>query len=295
FAEWVADQARPAGARVAALDLLARHKNADLTVSLDKALASDQPLLRIEAMRIIAEQDPPRAMKLITQLLDTGTTIEKQSAFRLLGTLRTPDAIPELEHWLDQLVADKLPQELQLDLIEATEQSHNPTLRRKIKQWQAAQASKDPLAIYDPELSGGDAQRGLGVFTSHADVACIRCHSNRADGSGSSVGPNLAGIGAKPDKPPRYLLQSLIDPNAYIVPGFGTASFTLKDGTTIAATVKSEDAATVHLLDLEGHASTLRKADIASRTPAVSMMPAMGAILSRDEMRDIIAYLRSLR
>jgi len=295
FAEWVADQARPAGARVAALDLLARHKNADLTVSLDKALASDQPLLRIEAMRIIAEQDPPRAMKLITQLLDTGTTIEKQSAFRLLGTLRTPDAIPELDHWLDQLVADKLPQELQLDLIEATEQSHNPTLRRKIKQWQAAQASKDPLAIYDPELSGGDAQRGLGVFTSHADVACVRCHSNRADGSGSSVGPNLAGIGAKPDKPPRYLLQSLIDPNAYIVPGFGTASFTLKDGTTIAATVKSEDAATVQLLDLEGHASTLRKADIASRTPAVSMMPAMGAILSRDEIRDVVAYLRSLR
>ena len=87
----------------------------------------------------------------------------------------------------------------------------------------------------------------------------------------------------------------MIDPNAYIVPGYGMASFKLKDGTEVAAIVKSETADAVQLLDLEGKSTALKKSSIVSQTPVVSMMPAMGAILTRDEIRDVIEYLSSLK
>ena len=295
FVQWVGDKNRPANSRVTALRLLARRKEADLSKSIDKALASDEPILRIEAVRIISEQEPARALKLIAEMLDTGSTIEKQSAFRLLGDMRSAEANTQLATWLDDLTAGKVAGDVQLDLIEAAESTRNRDLRKKLKAYEATLPAKDPLAIYTPVLAGGDAERGKAVFTSHPEAACIRCHTTNADGSGSSVGPNLAGIGAKPDKPKHYLLESMIDPNAYIVPGYGTASFKLKDGSEVAAAVKSETADTIQLLDLEGNASTLKKSDVVSRTPAVSMMPAMGAILSRDEIRDVMAYLTSLK
>lgn len=87
----------------------------------------------------------------------------------------------------------------------------------------------------------------------------------------------------------------MIDPNAYVVPGYGMASIHLKNGSDLAAVVKSESETEVQLLDLEGKATTIKKSEIVSRTPAVSMMPTMSAILTRDEIRDVIEYLSSLK
>jgi putative heme-binding domain-containing protein len=87
----------------------------------------------------------------------------------------------------------------------------------------------------------------------------------------------------------------MILPNAYIVPGYGIASFTLKDGRTLSGFVRSEDASSIHLLDLESHTSTIAKSDVASRTDPTSMMPAMGANLTHEEIRDVIEYLGTLK
>jgi putative heme-binding domain-containing protein len=295
FVGWVSDNARPSASRVTALRLLATRKYPELSKSIDIALASTDPLLKIEAVQILSEQEPARALQLISEILESGPVLEKQAAYRLLGEMKNKDANAQLATQMDELLAGKLPADVQLDLLEAASGTRNKDLRKKVKAWEEKLPANDPLAMYSPTLYGGDAERGKNVFMSHPDAACIRCHTTSADGTGSSVGPNLSGIGSKPDKTRHYLLESLIEPNAYIVPGFGMGSFKLKDGTEIASQVKSETAHTLHLIDLDGNATTVKKADVVSSTPPVSMMPAMGAILTRDEIRDVIEYLESLK
>ena len=295
FARWIGEKTRPAESRVTALRLLAKRKYLDLPKSIDLALASDEPLLRVEAVRTLADHDAARALRILIEMTERGTLLEKQAAFHLLGEMHSADANNEISEWMGRLTSGDVPPEVQLDLLEAAEASRDKDLKKRLRAWESALPAADPLARLYPAMYGGDAERGKAVFTSHPEAACIRCHTTSADGSGSSVGPNLSGIGAKPDKPRRYILESMIDPNAYIVPGYGMSQFTLKDGSDVAAFVRSENQTEVQLLDLEGKATVLKKADIAARTPAVSMMPAMGAILTRDEIRDVIAYLESLK
>jgi putative heme-binding domain-containing protein len=278
---------------VAALQLLASRKYEGLAKLIDTALDSREPELRGQAVRILAESDPPRAIELISQTLSQATTREKQFALRTLGTIKTPEAEERLGEWLDRLTAGTVPTELQLDLMEAVESSKNKALTDKLTQYDSALPASDPLAHYLSALAGGDAERGKVVFNTHAEAACIRCHSTSE--GGSTVGPNLAGIGAKPDKPRRYLLESLITPSAYIVPGYGTEGVTLKNGQQLSGMVKSEDANTLQLVDLDGTSATVRKSDIASRTPPTSAMPVMAGVLTKAEIRDVIEYLSSLK
>ncbi|MDB5332361.1 MAG: putative rane-bound dehydrogenase domain protein [Phycisphaerales bacterium] len=88
----------------------------------------------------------------------------------------------------------------------------------------------------------------------------------------------------------------MIEPNAFVVPGYGMATLKLKDGSEISGVVKSETDTDIQLLvDLDGAPTTIKKSGVASRTPPVSMMPPMGAVLTPTEIRDVIAYLSSLK
>jgi len=293
FAQWIGDAKRPAASRAAALHLLAGRKYAKLNEMIDTALASKEPKLRVEALHVLTESDPGRAATEIAAVLSGDSIPERQAAYQLLPELKTPKAQAMVAEALDKLLAGKLPAEVQLDVLDAAGKMKEPALADKLAKYEASLSKSDPLAPYQSCLAGGDAERGREVFTGHAEFACVSCHST--DGTGSTVGPNLAGIGSKPDKPRRYLLESMILPNAYIVPGYGVASFTLKDGRTLSGFVRSEDATTIHLLDLESHATTIAKAEVASRTDPTSMMPAMGANLTHEEIRDVIEYLESLK
>ncbi|HEX4796557.1 MAG TPA: HEAT repeat domain-containing protein [Humisphaera sp.] len=293
FARWIPDPQRAVASRVAALQLLASRKYEGLAKLIDTALDSREPELRGQAVRILAETDPPRAIELISQTLSQGATREQQSALRTLGTIKTPEAEDRLGEWLNRLASGSVPTELQLDLTEAAESSKSKTLADKLAQYESSLPANDPLSHYLSTLAGGDAERGKAVFNTHAEAACIRCHSTSE--GGSTVGPNLAGIGAKPDKPRRYLLESMIVPSAFIVPGYGTEGVTLKNGQQLSGMVKSEDANTLQLVDLDGTSATVKKSDIATRTPPTSAMPVMAGVLTKAEIRDVIEYLSSLK
>lgn len=293
FARWVRDTEKPVGSRVSAMELLAKRKYRDLSKLVDASLSDDSPAIRAEALRILSRLDSDRAMTKIKQVLDDGTLRERQSALRLLATIKDSDGQTMLAQWMDRLLDGQVPADLQLDLLESAQAANGEDLNKKLDTYEHSISKSDPLAPYAPCLAGGDAENGKTIFMTHAEAACVRCHS--VDGSGSTVGPNLAGIGANPEKSKRYILESMIDPNAYVVPGYGAAGIKLKDGTELSGIVKSEDDTTVHLMDLDGVASKVRKADIVSRTPPVSVMPAMGAILSKSEIRDVIAYVTSLK
>lgn len=134
--------------------------------------------------------------------------------------------------------------------------------------------------------------RGSRIFTNQPVMACIRCH--RAGADGGDAGPNLSDIGAKQDR--RYLLESVVKPNATIAPGFDTVVLTLKSGGAAAGIVASETTDTITLRNTDNKLIAVKKLDIAKREGAPSSMPEIyHTILTRTQLRDVVEYLASLK
>lgn len=66
------------------------------------------------------------------------------------------------------------------------------------------------------DLQAGDAARGKQVYETNG---CGSCHTFTPAGSTRNVGPNLDAAAEK--YPPEFLLESLVDPGAYIEKGSG--------------------------------------------------------------------------
>ena len=126
----------------------------------------------------------------------------------------------------------------------------------------------------------------------HLNANCTACHAVE-DASGSQVGPLLKTVGSRYDAP--YLLESLLNPSAKIAPGYGIVSVTLKDGSSVSGTLSEETADTVTIRQFDGSAKTYPRSEIATATPPVSIMPPMSGILEPRELRDVVAYLTTLK
>lgn len=70
----------------------------------------------------------------------------------------------------------------------------------------------------------------------------------------------------------------------------------MKDETIIAGTLTKDDQKEVTIKDLvNGEETTYSRTNIAQMTRPVSTMPPMIGILSKTEIRDLVAYLASLK
>ncbi|MBU6180429.1 MAG: c-type cytochrome, partial [Verrucomicrobia bacterium] len=150
----------------------------------------------------------------------------------------------------------------------------------------------DLLAPFRSALEGGDPVRGKSVLLNHPAGQCTACHKV-ADGAGSDVGPNLKDIGKKKDR--LYILQSLVDPQSVVAPGYGNIALTMKDGSSIAGQFLAEKNGKVSLRDAEGKEIVVASDTIKERTPVISTMPPMGFILQKGEIRDVVAFLATLK
>jgi putative heme-binding domain-containing protein len=180
----------------------------------------------------------------------------------------------------------------QVELLEAVEKNGTPAVKARWQKTQAAWASSgNALASYGYALGGGDPRRGAGVFFGNPVLPCARCH--KVSGNGGEAGPDLTRIGAQ--QTPQYLLESIIKPNMHIAPGFDIVSFTLANGGSETGTVISENAAQVVLKRADGSEVTLDAKQVKQRTAAPSSMPEIyGQVLSRSELRDLMAFLKVL-
>lgn len=108
------------------------------------------------------------------------------------------------------------------------------------------------------------------------------------------MGPNLAGLGAS--KPAEYLLESIVDPNKVIAEGFGTLVVVTDDGLQKQGVLQKETDEFVQLVDADGNPLYVMKEEIIDRKNGPSAMPAdLTKDLSLFELRDLIAYLQSLK
>ena len=90
------------------------------------------------------------------------------------------------------------------------------------------------------------------------------------------------------------LMESLIDPGAELAKGFGLLTATLKDGSIISGTLVEESPANYKLRMPDGATKTLERNKVA-KVQMASAMPPMGAILQPRELRDLVAYMSSLK
>jgi putative membrane-bound dehydrogenase-like protein len=141
-------------------------------------------------------------------------------------------------------------------------------------------------------LEGGDADKGRVVFFSGRTV-CSACHT--VNGQGGRVGPELSKIGGI--RAPADLLESVLYPSATIVRGYEAYNVQTKEGRQFVGLLARETADAVYLKTAERMEIRVPRAAVESMEQSrLSIMPqGLEARMNRDELRDLIAFLRSLK
>ncbi len=278
--------------RIAALRALETFKDKALPDVLKTLSRDENETLRREARKIQARGGGEDALAALAETLHSGTRGEKQSALQSLGTFKGAGANAIIGEWLDKLLAGKAQKELTLDIIEAAASRNDGPLKERLEAYERKKDKADLLAGYRETLYGGDSKAGKEIFMERAEAGCLRCH--KVNGVGGEVGPDLAGIGRTRTR--EYILESIIAPNAQIAPGFENLIVTTTDGATYAGMLKSETADTLAIQSPEDGLVTLKKSDIKARQKGLSsMLPELGTILTKRELRDLVEYLASLK
>jgi len=291
--ELTADKLRPASVRIEALRALEAIKDSGLDNAAKLALDDADPKLRHEGRRVLLKREPAdAAVKNLIEVLEHGAQYERQGALALLAGLKTIESDAVLARWLDQLVLDKAPAEIALDILEAVRQRGTPDLKIRLLQYETSRPKSDALGKYRPSLLGGDAERGKDIFFQKAEVSCVRCH--KVAGVGGEVGPDLTGIGTRQKRD--YLLEAIVDPNKEIAKGFETVVLVLTNGKTHSGILKSEDSKEVRIMTPEGQMLSVPKDQIEERGRGKSAMPDdVLRFLSAVELRDVVEFLAGLR
>ena len=279
--------------RAAALKALAALKATELEAALTVALADQDSMLRREATQLQAAVKPSDAVQQLGRVLENGAVAEKQSAFMALGGLtNTPAADALLLEWLDRLIANQVPAELRVDLLEAAAKSPRRPVQEKLRQFESARPADDDLRAYRECLAGGNKESGRRIFLEKVEVSCVRCH--KADGEGGEAGPDLTGLGKRQNR--QHILESIVFPNKSIAAGFQSELVTLKSGAVYAGIVKQENDEIIQLNSPEDGLMELKKSEIAMRERAPSAMPEeFRQVLSKRELRDLVEFLAELK
>ncbi len=278
-------------ARIEALRALAALHDPQLGKAAKEALTDSDSKLRAEGLKALIAADPAAALKAIGEILSASApAIEKQGAILALAESAGPESEKLIAGLMDDLIAGKLPPEVQLDVYETAKK--RSALAGKLQQWKAALPASDDLANYRLSLAGGDAERGKKTFREHATAQCFKCH--KCEGGDSLVGPDLTKIGSQKDR--AYILGSIIFPNKTIAQGFQIVVLELADGKTVAGRLLSESGGnfTVETVDGTGKPQnvTVAVAKIKNRISAPSPMPENEKDnLTRAQLRDVVEYL----
>jgi len=157
---------------------------------------------------------------------------------------------------------------------------------------QGVEKQRARLADFEPLLKGGDPQRGRQVFFGKK-VACGACH--RIGAEGGQIGPDLTKLGII--RAGGDILESIVLPSSTLAQGFEPYLVATKEGKIVNGVISRQTADMLVLRDSSGAELRVPKTHIAemSRT-ATSIMPeGLERAISRDEFRDLLAFLQSLK
>ena len=279
--------------RITALNALANLKSTDLNEAINIALVDKNVGLRKEAQTLLENVNlpTPTLVAMFEKILNNNTIPEQQKALASLAKIKYKSAADLLKKWLDKLINKNLQPALQLDVLTAIENSSFEDLKDAKGDYESTFADKDLLTQYEFALSGGDKTKGQRIFSRNTTAQCLRCHA--IQGYGGAVGPAMDGIANKLS--PTDLLLSLVDPNARIAPGYGTVILKLKDNQELAGILMEETTDKLQIKVGGIPVQTITKKDISERENLPSGMFDMSEILSKTEIRDLMAFLVDLK
>jgi putative membrane-bound dehydrogenase-like protein len=157
------------------------------------------------------------------------------------------------------------------------------------------EAKKELTAKLDTLLKDtqpGDVRRGQAVFNS-AKAACASCH--KVHYVGGLIGPDLTKIGSI--RSDRDLLEAVVFPSASFVRSYEPVRVDTKDGKSVNGILKADRPDEVVLTVSATEEVRIARKDIDELKPGVvSVMPAgLDQQLSKQELADLVAFLRSLK
>ena len=283
---WLMNAEQAVDTRLAVLNIYQAHPPKAIERDLQQLYQDNDSRIRVAAADATVAMFPDEVLRMTQMLLRGETDEEKRGAYRLLAKDNGAETQALLNDELDQLVANKIRPSLRLDVYEACSQ-RDPDMLQALN----ADLNKDPMVgalVY--AKAGGDPRNGALVFANQG--TCKKCHNVECSDE-FDAGPSLEGVATRLsiDK----LLESIVKPYVEVVPGYGIASITLTNGEIIAGTPLTETDTHLTIKTASQEPQRVAKTDIASRTPAVSPMPPMGAVLPKSDVRDLIAYLALLK
>jgi putative heme-binding domain-containing protein len=154
-----------------------------------------------------------------------------------------------------------------------------------VREWKMADLASD---LEQPRKTS--LERGRQAL---ADAQCLSCH--RFGNDGGVAGPELTGAGAKYSA--RDLLESILEPSKVLSDQYQNHTVFLKDGDSVSGRLISDSDKEVVLETdrLSGVVEKVSREKVAElRASPLSPMPrGLANVLTKDEILDLIAYLRS--
>jgi len=141
-------------------------------------------------------------------------------------------------------------------------------------------------------IESGNADAGRAIYQ-RAELTCIACH--QLDDVGGVIGPSLDAVGA--GLPVDLLIESVLWPNRQMKEGYLATSVSTKSGEIYSGYREKEQDGVFYLRDtVSGEVKAIPRVEISRIENAGSLMPAgLTNGLSREELRDLVAFLASLK
>ncbi len=235
------DESAQTDHRISMLRLLVRDEGTR-SDSIQTALDSGNPVVRSEGLRLKAQWDPDTAVPLVIEAMTSTDRHQRKAGIESAAYLSDDESAQVLADSLENIAKED--SALAMDIVLAARKRDDARHRDLLRTWDVSSEAGYP-EIYRLSDAGGDPVKGRELVFYHSSAACLRCHV--VEGTGGTAGPSLDGIANRQDSD--GLVRSLLEPQAEITEGYGTAS----------------------------------------------AMPGMAQHLDPSQLRDVIAYLKTLR
>jgi quinoprotein glucose dehydrogenase len=282
-----------ADVRRQSLVALAELKYDQIGQAIKQSLSDKEKSVRIKGIDLLGKSSVSAdlMMSMLDDVINHKSTEEKQAALLTLGKLPPAQSQQLLKQQLDKMATGKLSPEVLIELEEAIDSAHTPALEQQFATISKTLASDSLFAAFAGCLNGGNPEKGRDIFFGGEASQCIRCHSY--DDYGGNAGPRLNGIASRITR--NQILEALINPSARLSPGYGMVTLTTKDGKTISGILEEETPKELKVKSGSDAPVVIAKDQVSKRINAKSSMPEMRFILSKKEIRDVVAFLSTLK
>lgn len=242
------------------------------------------PFAPVKVASLVAEQlqsieDAERAARLLRPFLN-----QEGAAAHLLASLKaTPPTEGAAGHLITALSSMGANDEALLAFLQDT---------MGVESGARAYSPEFVSRLVAEVAESGDKSAGKEIYQ-RAELTCIACH--QIDGVGGIIGPSLDAVGA--GLTPDLLIESVLWPQRQLKEGYFSVGVSTKGGDTYSGYREKEEGGIFYLRDTAtGEVRALPRTEVSRIDNIGSLMPAgLTNSLSREELRDLIAYLASLK